>query len=75
MLERFNMTEARPITTLLVVHFSSNQCPNSQEEEDEMSRVPYSNAVGSLMYVIVCTKPDLAYAVSTVNRLMSNPER
>ena len=39
MLERFNMTEVRWITTFLPGHFrlSFNQCPNSQEDEDEMS--------------------------------------
>ena len=44
-LESFNMAEARPITTLLACHFrlSSSQFPNSQEEEDEMSRVPYAS--------------------------------
>jgi len=37
-----------------------------------MSRVPYTSAVGSLMNVMVRTRPDLAYAVSTVSRFMSN---
>src|SRR3954462_11501850 len=74
-LERFNMTEARPVTTLLAGHFrlSSEQCPQSPGEEDEMSRVPYASAVGSLMYAMVCTRPDLAFAVSSVSRFMSNP--
>jgi len=40
-----------------------------------MSRVPYASAVRSLMYVMVCIRPDLAYAVSTVSRLMSNSEK
>src|SRR5438270_12344392 len=74
-LERFDMTEARPVTTPLAGHFrlSSEQCPRSPGEEDEMSRVPYASAVGSLMYAMVCTRPDLAFAVSTVSRFMSNP--
>jgi len=38
-----------------------------------MSRVSYASAMGLLMYVIVCTRLDLAYAVNTVNRFMSNP--
>ena len=38
-----------------------------------MSRVPYSSAVGSLMYAMICTRPDLAYAVSMVSRYMANP--
>ena len=38
-----------------------------------MSNVPYSSAVGSLTYAIVCTRPDLSHAVSVVSRYMHNP--
>ena len=38
-----------------------------------MSKVSYSSAVGSLMYAIVCTRPDLSYTMSLVSRYMSNP--
>jgi len=71
MLEKFNMIEARPFTTLLAGHFrlSLNQCLNSQEEEDEMSRVSYTSAVKSLMYAMVCTRSDLADTVNTVSQL------
>jgi len=37
-----------------------------------MSRVSYASAMGLLMYVMVCTRPDLAYAVSIISRFMSN---
>ena len=71
------MTKVRLVTTLLAGNFrlSFSQCPNSQEEEDEMSRVTYANAMESLMYVMVCTRFDLAYVVSTLSRFMSNPGR
>ena len=42
---------------------------------DYMSRVPYSNVVGSLMYAMVCLSLDLAYAVSVVNRYMEKPSK
>ena len=35
-----------------------------------MSRVTYSSAMGSLMYVIVCSRLDLAYVVGTVSRYL-----
>ena len=38
-----------------------------------MSRVPYSSTVGSLMYVMVCTRPDISHAVGVVRRYMNNP--
>ncbi|KAK9065390.1 hypothetical protein SSX86_016773 [Deinandra increscens subsp. villosa] len=44
-------------------------------ENSYMSKAPYANAVGSLMYLLVCTRPDLRYAVSLVSRYISNPER
>ena len=37
-----------------------------------MSHVPYASAVGSLMYAMVCTKPDIAHAVVVLSRFMSN---
>ncbi|CAA0828942.1 Uncharacterized mitochondrial protein AtMg00810 [Striga hermonthica] len=38
-----------------------------------MAGVPYSSAVGSLMYAMVCTRPDIAHAVGIVSRCLSNP--
>jgi len=37
-----------------------------------MQRVPYVYAVGSLMYAMVCTRPDIAHVIGTVNRFLSN---
>ena len=68
------MAEVRLVTISLAGHFklSSKQCTQSPVEEEEMSRVPYASAVGSLMYAMVCTRLDLAYEVSIVNQLMLN---
>ena len=52
---------------------SSKQCPTSEKEKDEMKNVPYTSAVGSLMYDMVCTRPDIAHAVGDVSRYLSNP--
>ena len=38
-----------------------------------MSKVPYASVVGCLMYVMICTRPDLAHAVSVVSKYMANP--
>ena len=38
----------------------------------EMSKVPYAFDVGSLMYAMVCTRPDIAYAVGVVSWFLTN---
>nr|GEX97243.1 retrotransposon protein, putative, Ty1-copia subclass [Tanacetum cinerariifolium] len=35
---------------------------------ERMSKVPYANAVRILIYLMVCTRPDMAYAVYGTNR-------
>ena len=40
-----------------------------------MAKVPYSSTVGSLMYAMICTRPDISYAVGVVSRYMSNPKK
>ncbi|KAG8496846.1 hypothetical protein CXB51_008129 [Gossypium anomalum] len=40
---------------------------------EEMQKIPYASAVGSLMYAQVCTRPDIAYIVGMLGRYLSNP--
>ena len=40
---------------------------------DYMSKAPYALAVGSLMYEMVCTRPNIAHALGVVSRYMKNP--
>ena len=74
-LERFSMLDAKPVSTPLFAHFklSSQLCPSSDKESEYMSKVPYANAVGCLMYLMVCTRPDISHAVSVVSRYMADP--
>ncbi|KAL5758246.1 hypothetical protein ACOSP7_020857 [Xanthoceras sorbifolium] len=74
-LSRFNMQDAKPVSTPLGVHFrlSKEQSPKTEEERTHMAKVPYASAIGSLMYAMVCTRPDIAQAVGAVSRYMNNP--
>ena len=52
---------------------SSKQCASTPAEVDRMRRVPYASAVGSIMYAVRCTRPDVAFAQNIVSRFQQNP--
>ena len=69
------MENAKPVNTPFTNHFrlSNSQCPKTIEEIEDMSKVLYAGIVGCLMYAMVYTRPDVAYAVSVVSKYMANP--
>jgi len=62
--------DTKPVSTPLAPHLnlSSRLSLTTNEEREYMVKVPYENAVGSLMYAMVCTRPDISEAVSVVSR-------
>ena len=38
-----------------------------------MSKIPYASAIGSIMYAMLCTRPDVSYALSITSRYQSDP--
>ncbi|RDX67832.1 hypothetical protein CR513_53246, partial [Mucuna pruriens] len=62
------------ISTPLAAHFklSSGHSPSNEVEKTNMSIVPYASTVGSLMYAMVCIRPDIAHAVGIASRFLSN---
>ncbi|KAH9753635.1 hypothetical protein KPL71_015142 [Citrus sinensis] len=74
-LARFSMENSK--TGLLPfrhgITFSKDQSPKTSEEIERMRRVPYAEAVGSLMYAMLCTRPDICFAIGMVSRYQSNP--
>ncbi|KAA0043130.1 gag/pol protein [Cucumis melo var. makuwa] len=55
------------------IHLSKEQCPKTPQEVEDMSNIPYASAVGSLMYAMLCTRPDICYSVGIFSRYQSNP--
>ena len=47
---------------------SSNRHPKTQAEIERMREIPYASAMKSLMYVILCTRPDIYFAVGKISR-------
>ena len=46
---------------------SSSQRPKTSAEVERMRGIPYASAVGSLMYAMLCTRPDIYFAVGMVS--------
>ena len=62
-LKRFGMNEkSKPVSTPLTPHvkLSASMSPKNDIERKYMSKVPYASAVGSLMYAMVCTRPNIS---------------
>ena len=52
---------------------SGNQRPKTYAEIERMRGIPYASVVGSLMCVMLCTRPDICFAVGMVSRYQSDP--
>ena len=74
-LVRFNMENSKrgSLPFRHGIHLSKEQSPKTPEQNERMSRIPYASAVGSLMYAMLCTRPDICYAVGVVSRYQSDP--
>ncbi|XP_057771095.1 secreted RxLR effector protein 161-like [Salvia miltiorrhiza] len=69
------MHESKAVCVPLAQHFrlTSEQKPKDENVRKEMANVPYANAVGSIMYIMICTRPDLSHGISVVSRYMADP--
>ncbi|KAG8478359.1 hypothetical protein CXB51_028117 [Gossypium anomalum] len=76
-LELEQLDSVKSVSTPLAAHFrlSSALSPQSNDEIEYISHVPYSSAMGSLMYATVCSRPDLSYAVNAVSKYMANLDK
>ncbi|KAE8674962.1 hypothetical protein F3Y22_tig00111708pilonHSYRG00377 [Hibiscus syriacus] len=75
-LQCFGMNEnTKHVSIPLASHLklSFQLSPKTNEERVYMAKVPYANAVGSLMYAMVCTRPDISQAVGVVSMYMHDP--
>ncbi|GJU82815.1 retrotransposon protein, putative, ty1-copia subclass [Tanacetum coccineum] len=52
---------------------NKTQGASTPEEVKRMKNVPYASAVGSIMYAVRCTRPDVAFAQNITSRFQQNP--
>ena len=55
------------------IKFSKSQCLTTKDERERMDKIPYASAIGSIMYDMLCTRPDVSCALSMISRFQSNP--
>ena len=69
------MSDPKSVSTPLATHFklSKEQSLTTEEERDHIDKMSYTSTVGSLIYAIVCTRPNIVHVVGVVRKYMSNP--
>ena len=74
-LQRYNFDELKPVSTPMDpnTRLTSAQSPSTTEKLGAMRNISYHEAVGSLMYATLGTRPDICFAVQTVSRFNSKP--
>jgi hypothetical protein len=74
-LKRYGMDKCSTVDTPMNpgLRLSRDQCPKTYEEAQEMKDIPYISAVGSIMYLAMMTRPDIAETASVLARYNSNP--
>lgn len=72
-LKHFNMQDCKPVKVPISIgpRLTFEQCPNKQEEIEDMANVPYASVVRSLMYAMVCTQPDIIHAMGVLSGYMT----
>ena len=74
-LVRFNMQNFKKRFVLFKVgiSLSGDQCPKTHAEIKRMRGISYASVVGSLMYAMLCTRPDIYFAVGMISIYQSDP--
>jgi len=70
-LSEFGMLDSNPVATPMEAGLKLT--PETEKQAPEAWIHLYQSAVGSLMYAMIKTKPDIAFVVSTLSIYVSNP--
>lgn len=64
-LKKYGMEDCKPISTPLEVNAKFDDIPT---KEEEMARIPFRSLMGSLLYIAIGTRPDIAFAVNCLSQ-------
>ncbi|WRX11051.1 Reverse transcriptase [Theobroma cacao] len=73
-LKRFSMMESKKghLPMSQGIYLSKDMCPKNQKERDHMDKIPYALVIGFIMYVMLCTRPDVSCTLSVMSRYQAN---
>ena len=55
------------------IYLSKEMSPKTPQERAYMAKVSYASAIGSIIYAMLCTRPDVAHALSVTSRYQADP--
>ena len=55
------------------ISLSTSMSPKTPEERANMDMIPYALIIGSIMYVMLCTRPDIEHVLSVKSRYQADP--
>ena len=75
MVKKFRLTSAKPVSTPMELNaqFTTQQSPSTLNQTTRMQGVPYSEAIGSILWPAVVSHPDVAYVVGILSQFIQNP--
>ncbi|UYV66573.1 hypothetical protein LAZ67_4002149, partial [Cordylochernes scorpioides] len=75
LLAKYRMKEAKPISTPMDSNSKLTKISSIEGENEPVKKVEYQSLIGSLIYLSVSTRPDIAYAVSALGQFSNDPRR
>ena len=75
MVNKFRLTNSTPVATPMVTGatFLTADSPSTPTQVTHMCRIPYAEAIGSILWPVIVSRPDAAFAVSTLLQFIQNP--
>ncbi|GJR96510.1 retrotransposon protein, putative, ty1-copia subclass [Tanacetum coccineum] len=75
--EDFGWENSKKVYTLMLEKsdYRKSQGAKTPSEVQRMQRVPYASVIGSIMYAVKCTRPDVAFAHNLCSRFQQNPDK
>ena len=72
---KFGLTNAKPVYIPMLPGetLSHDQSPSMPAETKEMSKIPYGNMIGHVLWPVMISCPDAVFATAILSQFISNP--